>query len=161
MDVSSVMSRAIAWTGEYGWVVQVFAVVLVTLIAGAIVRRTVLHLIERTKATVTQVIDVINSCIFFSASKILDVSNCGKEIFSSKMHYIFRYIHIELTVDTEATYFAKAIPVVIKELLGKELSSLFHLWWVARAKSTVDFQEGSLVFSRVCEEIEFFDCERV
>ena len=59
MDVSSVMNRAIAWAGEYGWVMQVFGVVLVTLIAGAIVRRAVLHLIERTKATHNLVDDAL------------------------------------------------------------------------------------------------------
>lgn len=41
----------LAWAGEYGWVMQVFVVVLVTLIAGAIVRRFVLHLMARTKDT--------------------------------------------------------------------------------------------------------------
>ena len=63
MDVASVMNRAIAWTGEYGWMVQVFGVVLVTLIAGAIVRRTVLHLIERTKATHNLVDDALFSAL--------------------------------------------------------------------------------------------------
>ena len=63
MDVASLMNRAIAWTGEYGWVVQVFGVVLVTLIAGAIVRRTVLHLVERTKATRNLVDDALFSAL--------------------------------------------------------------------------------------------------
>ena len=63
MDVSSVMNRAIAWTGEYGWVMQVFAVVVVTLVVGAIVRRTVLHLIERTKATHNLVDDALFSAL--------------------------------------------------------------------------------------------------
>ena len=51
MDVSSVMNRAIAWAIEYSWVMQVFGVVLATLIAGAVVRRMVRHMVERTKAT--------------------------------------------------------------------------------------------------------------
>ena len=63
MDVSSVMNRAIAWTSEYGWVVQIFAVVLITLIVGAIVRRIVLHLIERTKATYNLVDDALFSAL--------------------------------------------------------------------------------------------------
>ena len=63
MDVSSVMNRAIAWSNEYGWVVQVFLVVLVTLIVGAIVRRIVLHLIERTQATRNLVDDALVSAL--------------------------------------------------------------------------------------------------
>ena len=63
MDVSSVMNRAIAWSSEYGWVVQVFLVVLVTLIVGAIVRRMVLHLIERTQATRNLVDDALVSAL--------------------------------------------------------------------------------------------------
>ena len=63
MDVSSFVNRAIAWTGEYGWVVQVFAVVLVTLLIGAVVRRTVLHLMERTKATSNLVDDALFSAL--------------------------------------------------------------------------------------------------
>jgi MscS family membrane protein len=45
------MSSVSAWFGAYGWVAQVFAVVLVTLIIGSIVRRFVRHLIARSKAT--------------------------------------------------------------------------------------------------------------
>lgn len=63
MDVSSVMSRAITWAGEYGWAAQVFGVVLVTLIVGAIVRRTVLHLIERTKTTHNLIDDALFSAL--------------------------------------------------------------------------------------------------
>jgi MscS family membrane protein len=63
VDVSSVMTRAIAWSGEYGWVVQVFAVVFVTLVAGTIVRRTVMHFIERTKATQNVVDDALCSAL--------------------------------------------------------------------------------------------------
>jgi MscS family membrane protein len=59
LDASSVVNRAITWIGEYGWVVQVFGVVLLTLIIGAIVRRTVLRLIERTKATSNLVDDAL------------------------------------------------------------------------------------------------------
>ena len=59
MDVSSLLNRAIAWTGEYSWVAQVFLVVLATLIIGAIVRRIVLHLLERTKATPNLVDDAL------------------------------------------------------------------------------------------------------
>ena len=63
MDVSSFMNRAIAWSSEYGWVVQVFLVVLATLIVGAIVRRTVLHLIERTQATHNLIDDALVSAL--------------------------------------------------------------------------------------------------
>jgi MscS family membrane protein len=51
VNVADIMSSAGAWTGEYAWVVQVFGIVVVTLIAGVIVRRFVLHLIERAKAS--------------------------------------------------------------------------------------------------------------
>ena len=63
MDVSSVMSRAITWAGEYGWAAQVFGVVLVTLIVGAIVRRTALHLIERTKTPHNLIDDALFSAL--------------------------------------------------------------------------------------------------
>ena len=63
MDVSNVMNRAIAWSSEYGWVVQAFVVVLVTLIVGGIVRRTVLHLIERMKETHNLVDDALVSAV--------------------------------------------------------------------------------------------------
>ena len=59
MDVSTVIERTIAWGGDYGWVMQVFTVVLITLIIGSIVRRGVLHLIERTKATRNLVDDAL------------------------------------------------------------------------------------------------------
>lgn len=51
MNVSSWVNSASAWFGEYGWVALVFAVVLATLIVGVIVRRSVLHLIQRTRET--------------------------------------------------------------------------------------------------------------
>ena len=63
MDVASLLNRALTWTGEYSWVVQVFAIVLGTLIAGTIVRRAVLHLIERTKATHNLVDDALFSAL--------------------------------------------------------------------------------------------------
>ena len=59
MDVSTVIERAITWGGDYGWIIQVFIVVLITLIVGSIVRRFVLHLIERTKATHNLVDDAL------------------------------------------------------------------------------------------------------
>lgn len=51
MEVSGFLSSVSEWLGEYGWVAQVFAVVLMTLIIGSIVRRFVRHLVARTKAT--------------------------------------------------------------------------------------------------------------
>ena len=59
MDVVSLMNEFVAWTGEYGWVAQVFVIVLGTLIAGTLVRRAVLHLIERTKTTHNLVDDAL------------------------------------------------------------------------------------------------------
>jgi MscS family membrane protein len=59
VDVSTVIERTIAWGGDFGWVIQVFTVVLITLIIGNIVRRGVLHLIERTKATSNLVDDAL------------------------------------------------------------------------------------------------------
>ena len=59
MDVSSAMNRAIAWTLDYGWVMQVFGVVLVTLIAGAVVRRMLQHMVERAEATPNLVDDAL------------------------------------------------------------------------------------------------------
>ena len=53
------MSRAVAWTVEYGWVVQVFGIVLTTLVVGAVVRRTVRHLVERTRTTSNLVDDAL------------------------------------------------------------------------------------------------------
>jgi MscS family membrane protein len=59
LDVSSVVSRAIAWSVDYGWVMQVFGVVVVTLVAGAVVRRTLQHMVERTNATPNLVDDAV------------------------------------------------------------------------------------------------------
>ena len=53
------MNRVISWTGDYGWAVQAFAVVFVTLIVGTVVRRAVQHLIDRTKATHNLVDDAL------------------------------------------------------------------------------------------------------
>ena len=47
------------WTAEYGWVMQVFGVVLITLVLGFIARRTVHHLAERTRATSNVVDDAL------------------------------------------------------------------------------------------------------
>jgi MscS family membrane protein len=63
VDVSSFVNTAIGWAGEYSWAVQVFAVVLATLIIGAVVRRTVLHFIERTRATHNLVDDALFSAL--------------------------------------------------------------------------------------------------
>jgi MscS family membrane protein len=51
VDLTSVMSDLGAWAGEYAWVIQVFGIVLATLIGGMIVRRFVLHFIERARST--------------------------------------------------------------------------------------------------------------
>ena len=59
MDVSSVVSRALAWSVEYSWVLQVFGVVLATLGVGAVVRRAVVHMVERTQATSNVVDDAL------------------------------------------------------------------------------------------------------
>ena len=53
------MNRAIAWTLDYSWVMQVFGVVLLTLVAGAVVRRTLLHIVERAEATPNLVDDAL------------------------------------------------------------------------------------------------------
>jgi len=47
------------WKGEYGWMAQVFGVVLLTLILGFIVRRTLKRLIERTRETKNILDDVL------------------------------------------------------------------------------------------------------
>ena len=39
------------WKGEYGWMLQAFAVILASLIAGAVVRRILRRLVEKTRAT--------------------------------------------------------------------------------------------------------------
>jgi len=57
LDVARVMSRVVAWTGEYGWIVQVFGLVLLTLVAGAIVRRAMHRLSERARSTSSLVDD--------------------------------------------------------------------------------------------------------
>lgn len=46
-------------TGDYGWVLQVFGVVLVTLIAGAVARRVIRKLVEKTRATSNVFDDVL------------------------------------------------------------------------------------------------------
>jgi MscS family membrane protein len=53
------MNHVMTWTTEYSWVIQVFGVVLVTLIAGALVRRAVRHMVERTKATPNLIDDAV------------------------------------------------------------------------------------------------------
>jgi MscS family membrane protein len=63
VDVWSVMNRAIAWTGEYGWVVQAFVVVLATLVVGAVVRRAVRHLVERAQTTHNLLDDALSSAL--------------------------------------------------------------------------------------------------
>lgn len=59
MDVSSLMSGAVTWATEYSWVVQVFGVVFVTLIVGALVRRGVRHMVERTRSTSNLIDDAL------------------------------------------------------------------------------------------------------
>jgi len=59
LDASSIVSQTIAWTVEYAWIVQSFGVVLTTLVAGAVVRRTVMHMVERAKATPNLVDDAL------------------------------------------------------------------------------------------------------
>lgn len=48
-----------AAAGDYGWVLQVFGVVLVTLIAGAVARRVIRKLVEKTRATSNVFDDVL------------------------------------------------------------------------------------------------------
>jgi MscS family membrane protein len=59
LDVSSVVGSMIAWADEFAWVMQVFGVVLVTLIAGAVVSRTIRHMDDRAKATSNLIDDAV------------------------------------------------------------------------------------------------------
>ena len=45
------LRQALESVGDYGWALQVFGVVLATLVLGALVRRFVLHLVQRTRET--------------------------------------------------------------------------------------------------------------
>jgi hypothetical protein len=40
-----------SWKGEYGWMLQAFGVVLVSLIAGAVARKVLRRLVEKTRGT--------------------------------------------------------------------------------------------------------------
>jgi len=58
------LDRLMEWTGEYGWVIQVFGIVLLTLLGGAIVRRFVTHLVARAQSTNTLLDDALATALF-------------------------------------------------------------------------------------------------
>ena len=57
--MNDVISRFLAAVDGYGWSVQVFGIVLVTLVLGAVVRRFVLHLRERASSSSNLVGDAV------------------------------------------------------------------------------------------------------
>ena len=59
MDLWTTVRSAVSPEGEFAWALQVFGVVLATLIGGAVARRLVVHLIGRTKATSNVFDDVL------------------------------------------------------------------------------------------------------
>ena len=59
MNLEYLTSLLLDWKGEHGWIVQVFGVVLVTLIAGALVRRVLQRLAHKTRATSNMLDDVL------------------------------------------------------------------------------------------------------
>ncbi len=59
-----IVTNAVALAGAYAWALQIFVVVLVSLALGAMARRVVLHLRERTKATHNLVDDALLEALF-------------------------------------------------------------------------------------------------
>tara|TARA_B100001123_G_scaffold449855_1_gene617153 strand:+ start:3173 stop:4294 length:1122 start_codon:yes stop_codon:yes gene_type:complete len=59
VDVSLIAENVLAWAQHFTWILQAFAVVLVTLIVGSIVRRFVNHLSKRTRTTDTFIDDAL------------------------------------------------------------------------------------------------------
>ena len=59
MDISLTIKNVLAWTQHFTFVLQVFAVVLLTLIVGFIVRRFVNHLSKWTRTTDTFIDDAL------------------------------------------------------------------------------------------------------
>jgi MscS family membrane protein len=59
VDVSLIIQNVLAWTQSFTWFLQTFAVVLVTLIVGFIVRRFVDHVSKRSRTTDTFIDDAL------------------------------------------------------------------------------------------------------
>ena len=59
VDLRAIVSDVVNAEGEFAWALQVFGIVLATLIFGAVARRSVNHLIEQTKTTSNVVDDAL------------------------------------------------------------------------------------------------------
>lgn len=71
MELFSSVRDLLNQAGAYSWVVQVFGIVLATLIGGAAVRRFVQHLIERTKATHNLIDDALFDALYGPARTMI------------------------------------------------------------------------------------------
>ena len=102
--------------------------------------------VDRTKTTVTEVVDIIDRALAITQTK--HVLHRVDEVFCSDRHFVFADVLAELAVDAESTHTSETVTIFVVEFFFEQGASLFQLRRVARTQACVNSQQGVFVASR-------------